>query len=357
MKPKILLVDDDKNLLHTYQRKFRNEFFVYPYSDALSALEYLNKNKDINLIISDFKMPGMNGVQFLAKAKQILPNSSRILITGHADLNVVINSINEGNIFRFLTKPFSDETLFKAINDGLRYNKLQKIEASDNLKNEFLSLISHEIRTPLSKIINYLQLVDEELKNSSNDTIKDYMSIINNSSTRFLRTIDLIVKTAEVISGNYKPNFEKLDLITDIISPLKELFEVKAINKNLEFNLKSNVEHFYSFFDKSSLSFSLTQLIENAITYTKQGKVELIFDSKDGNFKLDISDTGPGMSEEFINKIFIPFAQETSGYTRKYEGNGLGLTIAKYYLDINNIKLTLKSKKNVGTTCRLIFNS
>jgi FixJ family two-component response regulator len=121
---KILLVDDDENILSGYKRNLRTFFQIYVAISPKTALLILKENKDIGLIISDFRMPEMNGIEFLTIVKDLYPNTVRILLTGNADLEMAIKSVNEGNIFRFLTKPCDQETLKNNISQGIEQYKL-----------------------------------------------------------------------------------------------------------------------------------------------------------------------------------------------------------------------------------------
>lgn len=121
---KILLVDDDENILAGYKRILRSEFQVYTAIDALTALALFKVHDDFAVVISDYNMPEMNGIEFLARAKEKLPNTVRILLTGNAELQMAINAVNEGNIFRFLTKPCGNELLQNVIRAGVSQYKL-----------------------------------------------------------------------------------------------------------------------------------------------------------------------------------------------------------------------------------------
>ena len=110
--------------------------------------------------------------------------------------------------------------------------------------------------------------------------------------------------------------------------------------------------------DEYSIMQIFANLIDNAIKYTKKGKVEILLTkNKSGNVMVEVKDTGIGMSKEFLPKIFEPFVQEEQGYSRSYEGNGLGLALTKRYCEINNAVIEVESEKNVGSTFRVIFKS
>ena len=108
--------------------------------------------------------------------------------------------------------------------------------------------------------------------------------------------------------------------------------------------------------DEYSLIQVFANLIDNAIKYTKKGTVSLLlYDTENGNLNVDVTDTGIGIDEEYLPLLFEPFSQEQHGYTRAFEGNGLGMAIVKGYCNINQLSISVKSKKNEGTTFTVSF--
>jgi DNA-binding NtrC family response regulator len=112
---RILLVDDDKNVLEGYKRLLHGLFEVETATDGGQALAAIHLFGPYEVIISDMQMPGMNGAEFLAKVRQLAPNSVRMVLTGHKDINRAIEAVNEGRIFRYLTKPCEKNELVNAI--------------------------------------------------------------------------------------------------------------------------------------------------------------------------------------------------------------------------------------------------
>ena len=120
----ILLVDDEPNLLAALQRALHKQFAIETAVGGAAALEVLRKNPLISVIVSDMRMPEMNGIEFLVKVKEESPDVVRMMLTGNADQHTAVNAINEGNIFRFLNKPCSPEKLAEALNAGIRQHQL-----------------------------------------------------------------------------------------------------------------------------------------------------------------------------------------------------------------------------------------
>jgi len=128
MADKILFVDDEPAVLDGYKRILHKEFDVNTANGGEQALAEIHEHGPFAVVISDMRMPGMNGSQFLAQVRQTAPDTIRMLLTGHADLNAAMDAVNEGNIFRFLTKPCEKDVLGKAITTGLVQYRLVTAE-------------------------------------------------------------------------------------------------------------------------------------------------------------------------------------------------------------------------------------
>jgi DNA-binding NtrC family response regulator len=135
-KTKILLVDDEENVLSGYKRNLRTNFEVFTAQGGNAGIAEIHKNGPFAVVVSDFKMPEMNGNDFLSHVRQVAPDTVRMMLTGYADLPTTIDAVNKGNIFRLLTKPCSTEKLKDTINDGIKQYML--ITAEKELLNKTL---------------------------------------------------------------------------------------------------------------------------------------------------------------------------------------------------------------------------
>ena len=163
---KILMVDDEANLLSSFKRELRGKINLDTALGGEEALRKINGSPPYAVVVSDFKMPGMNGVQLLAKVREVCPDSVRMMLTGYADLDSTIKAVNEGNIFRFLTKPCDSETLVQALVDGIRQFRLIRSEkelldktlrGSINMLADLLSLIKPEAFGRANRIAGYVK--------------------------------------------------------------------------------------------------------------------------------------------------------------------------------------------------------
>lgn len=232
-----------------------------------------------------------------------------------------------------------------------------KAEMSDKLKSEFLAQMSHEIRTPINAILSFTSLIREEVGEMSGE-LSDSFTIIDRAGQRIIRTIQLILDMSQIQSGTYDANVRNIDLYSDILIKLFVEYKNYAKDKSLSIYLKKETENSEIMGDEYTLRQIFSNLIDNAIKYTFQGSVEITMrKNENNNLCVVICDTGIGMSEEYQNKLFQPFTQEEMGYTRKFEGNGLGLALVKKFCEINRADVFVESEKGKGSAFTVVFKN
>jgi len=229
-------------------------------------------------------------------------------------------------------------------------------ENSDRLKSEFLAQMSHEIRTPVNVILSFSNLIRDEVRGLISQELQNSFSIIDSASRRMIRTIDLILNMSQLQTGSYQLKKTKLDIYQEILVQLYPELSALAHEKDLKLEINKKVESPIIFADEYSVRQIFDNLIHNAIKYTYKGGIELSINKNDeGLIIVSVSDSGIGISEEYLPNLFKPFTQEEHGYTRKYEGNGLGLALVKRYCELNNTDINVESEKGTGTKFTLIF--
>lgn len=232
----------------------------------------------------------------------------------------------------------------------------EKAEESDRLKTEFLAGMSHEIRTPINTIMSYVSLLNADLNQGEESEFKEVFDAIELGSLRLTRTIDSILNMAQFQSGTFEVFKSKIDIVQDLLNNLYQEFKYTAKQRGLELKFSNTADKASILGDKYSLSQLFVNLIDNALKYTKEGNVEIrVYNDEDGTLSVDIEDTGIGISEEFLPTLFEPFTQEEQGYTRKFDGNGLGLALVKRYCDLNDAFIKVRSDKDVGTKFTIKF--
>ena len=222
---------------------------------------------------------------------------------------------------------------------------------SERLKNTFLNVLSHELRTPLNIILGYSSLIKENLNDKIDAEDKIYLDNLHSGSERLFNSITQMLEFAQIEAGNYTLNIETTDLVSIIQNCLPE-HQKLAKEKNLE--LKSSFSHkkIYVDADVQCVENALNSLISNAVKFTHQGFVEIeVSILEDKNLAIcKVKDTGIGISTKYLDHLYQPFSQEDLNVGRNYEGNGLGLALAKRYVERLGGSLLVDSIKGVGST-------
>lgn len=232
----------------------------------------------------------------------------------------------------------------------------EKAEKSDRLKSQFLAQMSHEIRTPINSIVNFSEILKEETVPEGSNSLHCF-DAIDISCKRIIRTIDMILRMSEIQTGTYDCCFKQINLFEEVVEPVYTQFKERTETKKLDFLLSPPAEDIFVMGDRLSLENVFTNLLENAITFTPEGRVEMnVFVNSNKQACVSVADTGIGISDDFLSDIFKPFVQEDQGYSRRYEGNGLGLALAKSYCEINNADIHVESKKGAGSKFTVRFN-
>ncbi|NOY65597.1 MAG: response regulator, partial [Nitrospirae bacterium] len=166
-KFKILVVDDEENILRAIRRLLIGEDYdVFLAHSGHEGLQMLEDNPDVALIISDQRMPGLSGAEFLEKTKQIAPDAVRMVLTGYADLNAAIAAINKGGAYRYLTKPWNDKELLYAIREGIRQFKLVK---ENKELHEIIKAKNKELKQWNTQLEYFVQQQTIEIQNKNKE--------------------------------------------------------------------------------------------------------------------------------------------------------------------------------------------
>ena len=225
---------------------------------------------------------------------------------------------------------------------------------ADRLKNAFLTNISHEIRTPLNIIMGYFGILHQDMRDRIDEEEADYFHKVDVAVRRLLRTVDQILTLSILESGSYAMNLEQCHL-HDLAFELYEELLPLAKEKGLEVEFESGCRDVYINVDRYSIGQALRNLLDNAVKFTDAGTIHISLKSSGTHISIIVRDTGIGMSQEYVRELFEAFSQEDSGYSRSYEGLGIGLRLTKRYLDVNDGTIHVESAKGEGTTFVVSF--
>ncbi len=354
MKHTILLVDDEIDNVEALERIFRKKFAVLKATSAAEGLALLKKN-EVSLIISDQRMPKKTGVEFLQESMSICPDAIRILLTGHTDIDSVIDAINSGQVYRYITKPWDSIDLANTVDKALeRYElshelrekniQLQKafdeLKTLDDSKNSFMILINHELKTPLTVIMSFLELLAET--NLDNEQIK-YIDRIKSGSQKLKRIIDDVLSFVSAETGLLKISKKKVStqkLIGDLTQRFAEQAAVKKqkfVTPKKDYEIKA---------DPQVVSAAVERLIDNAIKFgDADSSIEIELAMLDGDrIELAVTNEGQPLSEKTIAKILKPFTLDED-VMKHSQGLGLGLSLTQALLKRHSSQLQIECPK------------
>jgi len=239
----------------------------------------------------------------------------------------------------------AEEALEKALINARNANKV---------KDQFIANITHEIRTPLTTITGFAARLKESLGKDLKPAEEDYFKFINNSSERLLRTVDSIINISQIEAGTLLLD-PKMYRLGQLIHLLCEKLTPMAEEKGLKLDCQLFTEDDEALFDQFTIYHSIHNILQNAIKYTDKGSVTVQLQRVDGDLQITFADTGIGISNEYRQRMFQVFSQESEGLAKDYQGIGLGLALTKRYLDMNHVKIDVESEKGYGSTFTLIF--
>lgn len=232
----------------------------------------------------------------------------------------------------------------------------ERLKKLDEAKSEFISIASHQLRTPLTAIKGYLSMIISGSYGEISDEVREKMKEVLESSERLISLINDLLNVSRIESGKLKIKFEKADLkkfLKKIVNELEPVVKEKGLYLKLEIDdsIKAEV-------DKDKVRQAILNIIDNAIKYTEEGgitiRVKKKISGQEKSALIEIEDTGKGMEEEEISNIFSSFTRGSAGDLMHIEGAGLGLYIAKKFIDMHDGEIWLKSEGVGEGTCFFI---
>ena len=278
------------------------------------------------------------------------------LATGFSALSIIVI------ILVLLRKARKAEAAAKlAANDTQKLNEkleiaLKKAEDASLAKTSFLNNMSHDIRTPMNAILGYAQLMENELNGKDIPEVLEHLEKLQQSGNLLLSIINNVLDMARIESGRMEID-ENYCRIEDVWKSLFAVFDEKARKKNISLHYTMNVEHEHVLTDVTKVKEILVNILSNAIKYTPAGGSVMVYvdelpcdESGYMIVRIRISDTGIGMSQDYLTKIFEAFTREKNTTKSKIAGTGLGMSIVKNYVDLLGGTIDVESELGKGST-------
>lgn len=347
---RILFLDDEPSNLTSFKAAFRREFDIVLSNEAEEALRLVEEFRP-HVVFSDQRMPKMNGVSFLKRVKEIRPNAIRVLITAYTDTQEIIKAINEGNIYRFIGKPWSVDEIRQTIINGHEIyatkkkleGKLQQLEKTNSELNRFIYSASHDLRAPLMSILGVVKLAELD---PLDEHVKKMFEMIESSVLRldiFINSIIEYYQNSREFQEIETINFQTL--INEILENLQYYEGADQIKYDLD---TSDCDEFVA--DVFRVRIILSNIISNAIKYRRHKAtahaVSIKVSCNPEFAEITVSDNGIGIPSEHQEHIFNMFYRADAYRS----GSGIGLYIVKEALERLKGEIELDSKVNKGST-------
>lgn len=349
-KIKVLYIDDEVNNLIGFKASFRINYNILTATSAEEGLSVLNQHPDIVVIICDQKMPGKTGVQFFEEVTFKFPSPIRILLTGYADIESVINAINHGHIYRYISKPWQEADIHSAIEESYKYYmtismldiRNKELEEAYAELDKFTYNVTHYLRSPLVSVMGALELARNTDDRQECNRILDMMEQSLLSMDGFIRNIHEYYK---IKRGELR--IETVDF-NSICEGLKDFYGNSAQEKQIRFEIVVNQQEIFRT-DRTLLELILNNLLSNAFKYQRKDNpdkfVSIAVHVSKGNAVITIKDNGIGIDEKHTSNIFKMFYRASS----EREGSGFGLYNVYGTLNKLNGQIEVASEPGSGT--------
>lgn len=363
---KVLIVDDEPGIRSGISRILKNfsvdfpfleEEFTFELQEAGSgedAIEIINQNLT-DIVLLDNKLPGMDGIEVLEYINKKQIDICVMMITSYASLDLAIKATNNG-AYNFVPKPFTPQELKAAMEGITKHVYLRRMTRKLNtegkqIRFQFLSVLSHELKSPINAIEGYLRIMQERQVGNNLD---DYEVMLSRSIERIKGMRSLIMDMLDLTkleSGKKARHVQKTDIV-EIARMSRDTMSPLAIQKNVNMIIDTNAEKIEMLADSEEIEIIFNNLISNAVKYNKDnGEVNIILRDEENAIKISVSDSGIGISEEDISKLFQEFVRIKNEKTKAISGSGLGLSIMKKIVEeVYHGDIEVKSVPDKGTT-------
>jgi two-component system, sensor histidine kinase and response regulator len=365
----VLVVDDEPGIRSGVSRILNNFSVSYPFMDndygfniietttGEEGIEIIQKQK-VDIVLLDNKLPGIQGTEVLEYINKNRPEILVMMITSYASLELAVKATNQG-AYDFIPKPFTPQELKSAMENVSKHLFLRGMTRKLNkegkeIRYQFLSVLSHELKAPLNAIEGYLKIMQEK---QAGDNLEPYEQMIDRSLHRIKGMRNLIMDLLDLTKIKLEKKTEKFQNIKvgEIAQNAIEAINPYAIQKDVQISLHNNQDVEINI-DPGDLEIIFNNLISNAVKYNKEsGKVDVLIE-KDGNILIiKIKDTGIGLSEDEINKLFDEFFRVKNEQTKHITGSGLGLPIVRKVLDLYHGDIHVESELGKGSTFTVVI--
>uniref|UniRef100_I2PWJ7 histidine kinase n=1 Tax=Desulfovibrio sp. U5L TaxID=596152 RepID=I2PWJ7_9BACT len=352
---KVLFVDDDKAVLDALRRGLCRRYDVATALGPGEGLRVLAEAGPFAVVVSDLRMPGMDGVAFLQRAKELCPTAVTVMLTGHGDLTAAMGAVNEGRIFRFLTKPCPVPILSRALDAALEQYRLAAADKellrmtleNAQLKEDVERIMRHDLKSPLTTIISLPQVL--RLAENLDDDQRDMLALIEDAGYTILSMVNLSTALFKMERGQYALAPAEVDLVR-LVRKILGVHADTAGRRGLALETAvcgapAGAGAAFPVRGEELLCYSmLANLIDNAVAAAPDGtRVAVDMDRENGTARIAIHNRGavpPAVRDRFFEKY------ATAG---KPKGTGLGTYSARLIARAHGGDIVMETNDAAGT--------
>jgi signal transduction histidine kinase len=373
-RPTLLVVDDEPEVLRSVSSLLRMKYRVLTRPNGIEALEILRSDEDVQVIMSDQRMPEMTGVELLQRAKAIRPEITRLLFTAHSEIRTVIDAINQGHVFRYLAKPWNPEELEAIVHQAVEHHKLiveknrlvaelqatnSKLLEANRLKGAFIEVASHELNTPVTVVLGMTELWKMSQSATATAAERQWVERIAAAAHRLARTVERMLKLVRGGDFSHPIDSQTIDLEPLVESTITELTPyLERRGQSVQVDIQPNLGPVEA--DPFKISDVLINLLANAVKFTPDGgtiRLEIRSEREDKWILIRVTDEGMGVPSAEQPFLFEPFftgfdtLRHSSGdYQYGKRGIGLGLWLVKTFVELHGGKVEATSDPGHGST-------
>jgi two-component system sensor histidine kinase/response regulator len=360
----VIVVDDEYGMRRGAERVLKDLVLILPdingevkFSVRTAAsgkeLEEKMAAAPADILLLDHILPDITGLDILDGLGKKSLDLLTIMITAYASLETAVTATRRG-AYDFLAKPFTPEELRGAVRKAARHLILQRqarrlAEEKRQVRFQFISVLAHEMKAPIAAIEGYLQMIRER---AMGDSLGAYDRMVDRSLIRIdgmRKLIGDLLDTTAIESGQRQRNLVALD-ISEAARQAVENMKPEAARREIQIDMSVpdglNLEA-----DKTEIDMIFNNLVSNAIKYNRdQGRVKVTASQSGDEIRIQVKDTGIGMTPEECNRLFKDFSRIKNEKTRNILGSGLGLSTLKKLVTLYNGDISVESKPDVGST-------
>ena len=362
----VLFVDDEHQNLMTFSYAFEERFTVFTASSGQEAIGVL-KEHDIAVLIADQRMPGMTGVELCTKARELRPNMVRILVTAYADLHAAIDAINQGQVLRYLTKPWNNEELAEVVRACIDLVSLQRAvqEMEIRLLREGQTTttvaihqeLAHEVNNPLSALTLNSQhlgdLISSALKYARDpERVSDLLQEAQETNNDALAAVFQLKELVNRLRRRLSPQDEQFEASCDAARAIdstvrilrREIERVARLQMVLNATPMATIDAGVLGQILLNLLLNAAQALEGSDTPVEKRAIAIQLSEEPRAVKISVSDNGPGIPEDNVQRIFEPY------FTTKKESMGVGLALVSDLCRQAGGQIAVQSEPGKGAT-------